>query len=191
MHAIHSEEPAFTPRRADPTAEKMADNCEELYRLAPASEVPDDAWKTRLQWTTAYMGTSGMDDKFISLSTAAHLAHTAESTFSGKADVMLLRFSTESMKEEADLEVRWTPAPDSDEKIPHVYGGPIPYACLAVPPAMLELGADGKHVFPPLGPLVASAGGGAVGNNAAQDEDDMYHSSDGSYDGCAATGMYG
>lgn len=153
----------------------------ELYRLALTADVPEDAWKTRLQWTTCYTGSPGLDDAFMHLSTAEQIAGTAEAYFTGRTDVLLLRFSAESMQEEADLTIKWEGA------FPHVYGGPIPFACLTAPPVLLELGADGKHVLPPLGPPVEpeierSAGGDAV-DRGMNDED--------GYDGGAARGMYG
>ena len=49
------------------------------------------------------------------------------------------------MREEADLDIRY------DGAYPHVYGGPIPYACLAAPPALLTLGSNGRHIIPALG----------------------------------------
>ena len=49
----------------------------ELFRLAQVADVPEDAWKTRLQWTTCYMGVAGLDDKFMHLSTAEQIAGTA------------------------------------------------------------------------------------------------------------------
>ena len=83
---------------------------EVLYRLALAAEVPDDAWRTRLQWISAFKGVAGLDDQFIHLSTAAQVVGTAEAYFAGKSDVMLLCFTVESMKEEADLQVKYEPA---------------------------------------------------------------------------------
>ena len=86
------------------------------------------------------------------------VAGTAAAYFAGKTDVILLRFSISMMTQEADLEVHWEDAAPAsgaqkrDGDFPHVYGGPIPYACLAAPPDVLVLGPDGKHVLPSLGP---------------------------------------
>jgi uncharacterized protein (DUF952 family) len=168
-----------------------------LYRLAPAAEVPDDAWRTRLQWTAAFVGTAGLDDDFVHLSTAEQVVGTADAYFSGRQDVTLLCYSVQTMREEADLDVRWeaaAPPPGASARageFPHVYGGAIPYACLASPPALLTLGPDGKHAFPQLGPSVAAAAAVLGAKAEEEEEEDMYHDSDGSYDGCAATGMYG
>ena len=156
----------------------------EVYRLALASEVPNDAWKTRLQWTTVYKGVKGLDDKFIHCSTAEQLSTIAESNFAGKSDVMLLRFSVETMAEEADLKVVM-------EGAPHVYGGAIPYACLGGPPVLLELGPDGKHMIPQLG--AAAAEEEAIKDAAREEEEGIergFDDEDG-YDGGAARGMWG
>lgn len=147
-----------------------------LCRLALAAEVPDDAWRTRLQWTAAFAGVAGLDDRFVHLSTAAQVAGTAKAYFGGRADLMLLRFSADSMRREADLEVRWEAAAPAlgddvrDGAFPHVYGGAIPYACLASPPTLLALGPDG-HVFPPQGAMEAAAAHAAATIDREEVED--------------------
>ena len=84
----------------------MADDST-VYRLALKAEIPDDAWRTRLQWVTAYAGVAGLDDRFVHMSaTAEQVAATAQANFAGKEDLMLLRFSSTSMREEADLDIR-------------------------------------------------------------------------------------
>lgn len=158
----------------------MSDD-ESLYRLVLAADIPEDAWRTRLQWTTAFVGVTGLDDQFIHLSTAEQVAHTAEAHFAGRSDVMLLCFSTSSMCDEADLDIRW------EDGYPHVYGGPIPFACLSAAPTLLQVGSDGKHAFPAMGSVAATATSG----HRLEDEEDHYISSDDDYDGCGATGMYG
>ena len=82
----------------------------ELFRLAVADEVPEDAWRTRLQWTSAYKGVPGLDDTFIHLSTAEQVVDTAAAYFAGNTGLVLLRFSAESMQTEADLKIKWAPA---------------------------------------------------------------------------------
>lgn len=169
---------------------------EDLYRLALAAEVPEDAWRTRLGWTTAFVGVPGLDASFVHLSTAEQVAGTAAAYFAGKTDVLLLSFSAESMREEADLDIRWeaaAPMPGEsarDGEFPHVYGGAIPFACLAAQPALLALGPDGKHVLPPLGSVAVAAAEAA--RHAEEPEDNVSSDDDyGEYDGCAATGIYG
>ena len=165
------------------TERQMADD-NTVYRLALKSEIPDDAWKTRLQWVSAYMGVAGEDDNFVHVFTKEQLVQTALTKFPGKDDVLLLQFSTTSMREEADLDVRW------EDGYPHVYGGPIPFACLVSPPEVLALDTDGKHLFTQLG--LGNAAASVVGSgHRLEDEEDHYISSDDDYDGCGATGMYG
>ena len=97
-----------------------------LYKLANASEVPDDAWKTRGQWMQAF---GDMSAKCIQLYTHDNLAAAAAAeAFAGKADVMLLSFTTETMEQEADLQIK-----EEDGAI-NAYGGVIPFACLYAPP---------------------------------------------------------
>ena len=142
---------------------------EVLYKLAPASEVPDDAWRTRLGWTSAFVGDPSKS--FINLYTAEQLAG-ADAAFAGRADVMLLAFNVETMREEADLQVKFEAAEAAaggTGDFAHVHGGPIPYACLHATPALLALGDGGKHVFPPLG---AAAAAGAGGDHASDNESD-------------------
>ena len=166
----------------------------ELYRLALKAEIPEDAWKTRLSWTTAYTGVPGLDDKFFHLSTAEQVVGTAAAYFGGKTDVMLLRFTVEIMKEEADLEIRWEaaePVPGEksrDGEFPHAYGGPIPFACLAAPPVLLTLDADGKHVFPLLGQAAVDD---AILKSDAADVAERGMDDEDGYDGGAARGMWG
>ena len=83
---------------------------------------------------------------------------------------MLLRFSVFTMQEEADLKIKW------EDTFPHAYGGPIPYACLAAPPAVLALGPDGKHVFPLLGAAAAAAAAAsaASGKSGLEGGETMY-----------------
>jgi len=128
-----------------------------LYKLALAADVPDDAWKTRLNWTTAFVGDKST--KFISVYTADQLAGVA-GAFEGKSDVMVLSFCVETMEQEADMKIKFEAAEAESGgagAFAHCYGGPIPYACLYAAPALLPL-ADGKLVFPPLGPMGSGDG---------------------------------
>ena len=132
-------------------------NDEILYMLALAADVAEDAWRTRLGWTAAFVGAKST--KFINLFTDEQLASAAEASFAGKADLMLLSFNVESMREEADLKVKFEAAESTSGgagAFVHVYGGPIPYACLHAPPLLLTL-TDGKHVFPLMGAAAAEA----------------------------------
>ena len=153
-----------------------SDNAQ-LYRLARAAEVPDDAWSGRLTWTQCYRGTKGLDDKFIHLSTAQQVGGTAEAFFAGAADLLLLSFSAERLIEEADLKIKYEAVEGAEGLYPHAYGGWLPYACLTAPPAKLELGEDGKHVLPPLGPRLAAgvekADGDIMSDKHSSDDDGL------------------
>lgn len=122
---------------------------EVLYKLALAADVPENAWRTRLEWMTAFVGDKST--KFITLYSAEQLAAAAEASFAGRADVMLLSFSTEPMDKEADLKIK------CEDGAFNVYGGAIPYACLHAAPVPLALGSDGKHTFPLLGEAAVAA----------------------------------
>ena len=166
-----------------------------LYKLVPAADVPEDAWRTRLQWTTAFVGKQSTS--FIHLLTGEQLAGAAAASFAGKTDVMLLSFAVERMVEEADLKVKMEAAEAASGgsgAFAHVYGGAIPYACLQFAPALLTI-ADGKHVFPPpVGAAVAPAADsnvGAADGDTRGDAGVYYSSEDDGYEGEAATGMYG
>ena len=144
----------------------MAD-AELLYKLTPADTVPEDAWKTRNQWTGAFVEKG---KAFISLQTAEQLAGVAEASFAGRADVKLLIFVAEKLREEADIAIKFEAA-ESEKggsgEFAHAFGGPLPYACLKSEPVTLEL-ADGKHVFPLMGSL-ADDGVEKTGNEDASD----------------------
>lgn len=159
-----------------------------LYRLASASTVPDDAWRMRLQWMSAF---AGENDTFVQLSTGAQLADEAEARFAGKADVMLLCFSVDSMRDEADLKIRWESDESASGPFPKIYGGAIPYACLAAQPALLALGPDGKHEIPALGVAAAAASSALPGQAVKAQEDDFYVSGDDEYEdvGCNPGGF--
>lgn len=143
-----------------------------LYMLVPAAEIPEDAWRTRQGWTTAFVGKQST--KFISLLAPEQVAGAAERLFAGRDDIMLLSFVVETMREEADLQIKFEAAESEAGgagAFPHAYGGPIPYACLYATPALLKL-ADGKHVLPPLGMVATAAAAAAQEASILIDEED-------------------
>lgn len=149
-----------------------------LYKLALAAEVSEHAWKTRFDWTGAFVGDKST--KFINLLTAEEVAGAAEASFAGKADVMLLSFTVETMVQEADLKVKFE-ATQSESggagAFAHAYGGAIPWACLHAPPALLAL-TGGKLVVPLLGAAAAVAEAAAlaeavIDSDASDDGDGM------------------
>ena len=133
-----------------------------VFKLVPAADIPEDAWRTRQQWTTAFEKFD--DPKFIKLLTAEEVAGAAEKSFAGRADVMLLSFVVELMEQEADLKIKF----EADGV--KAFGGVIPYACLHSAPAVLKV-EDGKHVLPPLG-LAAIAAAEKEASGIEHEEDD-------------------
>ena len=150
--------------------------CPVLYKLALSADVAGDAWQTRLGWTSAFQGDKA--SSFINLFTADQLAGAAETSFAGKSDVMLLSFTVESMREEADLEVKFEAAESASGGAgvhAHCYGAYIPYACLHAKPALLQMNDNGQHIFPLLGAALAAA-------NAATREEERANDSDAATD---------
>ena len=177
----------FTPDRGGRTArvrsrlrsrpsERMASRFSDsdiLYTFALSADVPEDAWRTRLGWTTAFQGDKARS--FINLYTAEQMAAACQSLFAGKQDVMLLAFIVDSMREEADLEIKFEAAEFEAGGVgahAHCYGGYIPYACLQAPPALLQLNEDGRHIFPLMGAALAEANRLAREEERANDSDE-------------------
>ena len=145
---------------------------EVLYALCDTADVPADAWKNRLTFVDVYKGKGTKN--FITLLTGDQLAKAAATSFAGKTDTMLLSFKVESMREEADLKIKYEAAESeaggSGEYV-HVYGGFIPYACLYAMPKVLLLDESvgpnlGKHMLPQLG-----MGGGGLEKETVYDDD--------------------
>jgi len=144
-----------------------------LYTFASSQSVPDDAWRTRLGWTSAFKG--DQERSFINLYTVNQMAGAVEASFAGKQDVVLLSFNEDSMREEADLEIKFEAAESASGGAgahAHCYGGYIPYACLEAPPALLELNDNGQHIFPLLGAALAEANKLAREEERANDSDE-------------------
>jgi uncharacterized protein (DUF952 family) len=82
-------------------------------------------------------------DGFIHFSTAAQVAETAAKHFAGARDLVLLHVDAARL----DDKLRWEPS-RGGALFPHLYGDLDPAAVTKVD--SLPLGADGRHVFPPL-----------------------------------------
>ena len=145
---------------------------EVLFALCDTADVPADAWKNRLTFIDVYKGKGTKN--FITLLTGDQLAKAAATSFAGKTDTILLSFKVESMREEADLKIKYEAAESeaggSGEYV-HVFGGIIPYACLYAMPKLLEIDESvgpnrGKHMLPPLG-----MGGGGLEKETVYDDD--------------------
>jgi uncharacterized protein (DUF952 family) len=104
----------------------------------------------RAEWQAAeargvYHGSSqDAADGFIHFSTAAQIRESADRHRAGQADLVLLTVEPRRL----GAALRWEPA-RGGQLFPHLYG-PLPLAAV-VEAQSLPLGADGRHVFPPLG----------------------------------------
>jgi uncharacterized protein (DUF952 family) len=107
-----------------------------IYKIADAAQWADAVTRG------AFDGSA--DDKrdgFIHLSTAAQAHETAAKYFGGRADLILAAVRVEPLGKL----LRWEPS-RGGALFPHVYGAlPISAVAWSRP---LELGADGRHVFP-------------------------------------------
>ena len=164
---------AFSPEGPNADMASRFSDSDVLYTFALCAEIPEDAWRTRLGWTTAFQGDKARS--FINLYTADQMADACQSLFAGKQDVMLLQFIVDSMREEADLEIKFEAAEFEAGGVgahAHCYGGYIPYACLQAPPALLQLNDDGRHIFPLMGATLAEANRLAREEERANDSDE-------------------
>jgi uncharacterized protein (DUF952 family) len=83
-------------------------------------------------------------DGYIHFSTAAQAAETAAKHFAGQHDLVLLAVEAETLGDA----LKWEPS-RGGALFPHLYA---PLGIEAVTRAdPLPLGADGRHVFPPMG----------------------------------------
>ena len=154
----------------------MAD-CELLYKLVAAADIPADAWSTRNDWTKFIA--PDKETNFISLLTEDQVAGAAERMFAGRDDIQLLSFSVEKMCEEADLKIKYEAvesAAGGSGPFAHAHGGGLPYACLVSMPAKILL-SGGKLVIPPLGLAKAAAEAAAQiecdSSDASSDDDGL------------------
>jgi uncharacterized protein (DUF952 family) len=82
-------------------------------------------------------------DGFIHFSTAAQAAETAARHFAGQDDLLLISVEATAL----GAALKWEPS-RGGALFPHLYGDLDLAAVTKVEP--LPLGADGRHVFPPL-----------------------------------------
>lgn len=109
-----------------------------IYKICARSE-----WDAAVE-SGAYFG-SGIDenDGFIHFSTAEQSLETAEKHFSGIKGLVLIKIDEETLGDALKWEVSRNGA-----LFPHLYGTLKPDNVEFV--VDLPLGADGKHVFPPI-----------------------------------------
>jgi uncharacterized protein (DUF952 family) len=82
-------------------------------------------------------------DGFIHFSTGAQVAETASKHFAGQSDLLLVSVNATQLGDR----LKWEPS-RGGKLFPHLYGELEVAAVARVEP--LLLGADGRHVFPPL-----------------------------------------
>lgn len=109
-----------------------------IYKISPATLWRDA--ETSGQFTGAPIDLS---DGYIHFSTAAQVAETAARHFSGQDDLMLIAVDEEAL----GSQLRYEPS-RGGALFPHLYGA-LPLSAVAWV-KRLPLGADGRHVFPPL-----------------------------------------
>ena len=101
--------------------------------------------------TGAYLGQTNC----IQLLSAAQVRAAAAAEFRGVTDLMVLKWSVAYLKE-SEVEIRYEVlegSPSASDKFPCVYQGQrtrpeLDYTCL-VAAFHVDLGSDGKHIFPP------------------------------------------
>lgn len=109
-----------------------------IYHMAALAD-----WQAALQ-SGAYAGSpDDLRDGFMHFSTAAQVAASAAKHRAGRADLLLLAIEAESLGDA----LKWEPARGGD-LFPHLYATLRPDQPRSIRP--LPLGADGRHVFPPL-----------------------------------------
>ncbi len=109
-----------------------------IYRL-----LSQRAWHDA-QLTGSFAGTAhDLRDGFIHFSTAEQAAETAARHYAGQADLLLLGVKVAALGDA----LRWEPS-RGGALFPHLYASLPTSAVTLVEP--LPLGADRRHVFPPL-----------------------------------------
>lgn len=105
---------------------------------------------SRTEWREAkrsgeYSGSAAdRADGFIHLSAAEQVQGTADKHFAGQKDLVLVSVSADRL----GPALRWEPS-RGGALFPHLYG-PLPLTAV-VTVGDLPLGADGRHLVPPLG----------------------------------------
>ena len=104
---------------------------------------PNEAWAAAVA-VGCYTGTDDdRRDGFIHFSTAAQIAESAHRHRAGQAGLVLIAVEATRL----GTRLRWERS-HGGALFPHLYGSLAPAEAASVQP--LPLGADGRHVFPPL-----------------------------------------
>ena len=109
-----------------------------IYHMCPA-----EAWAAAVA-AGEYTGTADdRRDGFIHFSTAAQLAESARRHRAGQAGLVLVAVDPARL----GARLRWEES-RGGQRFPHLYGRLDPAEAARV--EKLPLGADGRHIFPPL-----------------------------------------
>ena len=121
-----------------------------LYRIMPAA-----AWHAT-QAAGAFAGSAhDQRDGYIHLSTQSQVEETAARHYAGQTDLVLVCVAAERLAASRPGALKWEPS-RGGQLFPHLYAD-LPVDAVERVQA-LPLGADGKHVFPPLQSGVGPAG---------------------------------
>ena len=111
-----------------------------LYKICPAA-----LWR-EAEAAGRWRGSAvDLQDGFIHFSTAAQAAETAARHFAGQSDLVLVSIDAARL----GAALKWEPS-RGGALFPHLYAALDLGAVTGVVP--LPLGADGRHMFPPLQP---------------------------------------
>lgn len=109
-----------------------------IYKICPAA-----LWREAEQSGAFHGSPVDRRDGYIHFSTADQVAATAEKHFRGERDLVLVAVEAGRLGDQ----LAWEPS-RGGALFPHLYGALPASAVRRVEP--LPLGADGRHVFPPL-----------------------------------------
>ena len=109
-----------------------------IYKICPAA-----LWRQAQSDGTFRGSPVDLADGFIHFSTAAQARKTAAKHFAGQRDLVLVAIDSEKLGND----LKWEPS-RGGALFPHLYAPLDVKAVTSVVP--LPLGADGRHVFPPL-----------------------------------------
>lgn len=111
-----------------------------IYKICPQS-----LWRQAEREGVLAGAPVDLADGFIHFSTGAQVRETAAKHFSGQDDLLLVAIDEEKLGEALKYEIS-----RGGQPFPHLYA-PLPLDAVHwVKP--LPLGADGRHLFPPLEP---------------------------------------
>jgi len=111
-----------------------------IYKICPAA-----LWRAAERDGVFRGAPVDLADGFIHFSTAVQVAETAAKHFAGQPDLLLVHVRAESLGDA----LKWEPS-RGGALFPHLYGQLRVRDVHKIEP--LQLGTDGRHVFPPLEP---------------------------------------